>query len=461
MKMDILYYSTNSNSNPVFLKQAILMGQAPDRGLFMPDTIPEMNIHEISSFRDMNYSNIAFTVMNKFLSREVPEAQLRKMTKEVYCFDVPLKKVQENLHIMWLDQGPSASFKDFAVGFMARLIDYLTDKKLVVLVATSGDTGGAVAHAFNALSKISVVILFPKQEITTLQRKQMTTVGKNIKAVAVKGKFDDCQVIVKQALSDPHLKDLNLTSANSINLGRLLPQAVYYFYAHSRVARENEKVVFSVPSGNFGDLIGGLIAKKMGLPVKRFIVAVNENDEFVKFLETGNYEPIRPSRKCLSSAMNVGHPSNLARLIDLYGGQMDEKGHLNKKPDLSKIRKDMYAVSTDDNETKKIIKKVYQKYNIILEPHGAVAWAGIVKYLKDTGDESPLILLETAHPAKFTKELHKLGIHPELPDSMKNLENKHEIDNYEMDNRYNSFKEFLRLLDSKQYHSHPQMLLST
>ena len=410
----------------------------------MPCIIPKLDIITISSFKDLSYADIASVVTGRFLSEEMPEYQKRRIAEKAYNFDVPIEIIHSNCYVLRLDQGPSASFKDFASRFMAHLMNYFSENKLLVLVATSGDTGGAVAQAFYDQSQVDVVITFPINEVSPRQRKQMTTLGENITSIAVRGKFDDCQALVKKAFSDFQLKDLNLTSANSINFARLLPQLVYYFYAYSRVCKKSERVIFSVPSGNFGNLVSGLIAKRMGLPVKIFIVAVNKNDEFVKFLETGIYEPIQSSIKCMSNAMNVGHPSNLARLIDLYGGQMDESGLLIKLPDLGKIKRDMFAISIDDNETRKVIKNIYKKHRKILDPHGAVAWAGAQKYLKKNNEKCPVISLETAHPGKFPEELNKMGIFPQLPDSMKGLDEKREISSQVITNSYDSFKTLLK-----------------
>ena len=282
------------------------------------------------------------------------------MLQDAYNYEVPVEKVYDGKYVLRLDRGPTCSFKDFAARLMGRLIQYFLrqeGKEILILTATSGDTGSAVAHAFFGLDNIKVVVLFPEKEVTERQRRQMTTLGKNVFPLAVEGKFDDCQALVKQAFADPDLKGLNLSSANSINIGRLLPQAVYYFYAHSRVAPQGEAVVFSVPSGNFGDLMGGLIALKMGLPVHKYVVATNENDEFPNFMKTGIYEPIRPSKNCISNAMNVGHPSNLARLFSLYGGQMDETGRVSRQPDLQAMRRELYAVSITDEETRNTIRR--------------------------------------------------------------------------------------------------------
>lgn len=443
----IKYYSTNRNSELVSFKEALLNGQAPDKGLYMPNYIPEISLPEIRLMKDMPYWEVAFNVINKFLKEDIPENELKRITKEAYNYDVPLEKVIEKVYIMRLDCGPTASFKDFAARMIARLMQFYLEKEekqLLILVATSGDTGSAIANAFYGLKNLRVVVLFPAKEISERQRKQMTTLGENITAVAVDGKFDDCQAIVKQAFVDSELGYLNLSSANSINFGRLLPQTVYYFYAYSKLAKEDEEIIFSVPSGNFGNLMGGLIAKKMGLPVYKFIAAVNENDEFPRFLKTGKYQLIKPSRNCISNAMNVGHPSNLARLIDLYGGQMDEKGEIQKMPDIDLIKKDIFSTSISDDETKTTMKNVYQKYKIILEPHGAVGWAGLKRFLSQTKSSSLSVSLETAHPAKFPEELRKvLDIEPGIPKSMEGLENKKEtFENISSD--YKEFKQFLK-----------------
>ena len=447
----ILYRSTNKNSEIVDFKYAVLKGQAPDYGLYMPTVIPTFTEDEINSFKSKEYYEIAYQVLYKFLENEIDSKTLIEMVKKAYNFDVPLEKINEKLYILYLDSGPTASFKDFAARFMAEVMEYLAIKEnlnLTVLVATSGDTGGAIANAFLDKENIKVVILFPLEEITEVQRRQMTTLNKNIIPIGLKGKFDDCQSMVKIAFNDPDLKFLNLTSANSINISRLLPQSVYYFYAFSKL--NLNKITFSVPSGNFGNLMGGVIAKKMGLPVKKFIVAVNENDEFPIFLKTGEYKPVIPSRKCSSNAMNVGHPSNLARLIDLYGGWIyDERnkdgkviryGVLKEKPDMEKLREDFVSFSIKDEEVEETIKKYYKNYKIILDPHGAV---GITAFEKSNIDE-PVISIETAHPGKFPEVIKKvLGIEPEIPATLKSLLSKEEKFKV-IENNYIEFKNFLK-----------------
>ena len=278
---------------------------------------------------------------------------------------------------MRLDQGPTASFKDFAARMMARLMNHFLSSEnshYTILTATSGDTGSAVASAFHGLSSIDVVILFPSGEVSETQRRQMTTLKGNIRVIAIDGKFDDCQMLVKKAFLDPSLSDIPLTSANSINIGRLLPQSVYYFYAWSRLGRN--PVIFSVPSGNYGNLMGGIIAREMGLPVKRFIISTNDNNEVPEYLKTGIYNIISPSKNCISSAMNVGHPSNLARIVALYGGIMNESGTILKSPNLAAMRNDFFGISVSDEITRETIASCYKKHGILLEPHGAVAWKG-------------------------------------------------------------------------------------
>ncbi|MBD3350315.1 MAG: threonine synthase, partial [Candidatus Lokiarchaeota archaeon] len=365
--MGIPFYSTNHKAAKTNIRDAILTGQAPDKGLYMPSNIPKLTDEELDSLRDKNYSEIAKIVTGKLLQEYVPEAVLIRLCDDAYDFEIPIEKVFDHNYLMRLDKGPTASFKDFAARLMARLMNYFLEqqgRRLLILTATSGDTGGAVSDAFYRQGNVDMVVLYPKDEISERQRKQMTTLGENVTAIGIDGKFDDCQAMVKGAFADPDLKSLNLSSANSINFARLLPQTVYYFYAYMKLtSTNNQRVIFSVPSGNFGDLMGGLIAYNMGLPVLKFIAAVNENDEFPKFLKTGEYQKISPSKNCLSSAMNVGHPSNLARLIDLYGGQMDELGNLNKKPDMKLLRKDIASISVSDEITKKTIKEVYETYN--------------------------------------------------------------------------------------------------
>lgn len=449
--MDIKYLSTNKNSPEVSFKDALFKGLAPDGGLYMPNMIPELSGRELRSIYGKKYWEIAALIFNKFIGDDIPEEQINFLCEDAYNYPVPLEKITGTKHVLRLDRGPTASFKDFAARMMARLMSYYQSEKnneLVILTATSGDTGSAIASAFYGLQGIRVIVLFPRDEVTILQRKQMTTLGQNVQVIAVDGKFDDCQAMVKQAFMDKDLQSMNLTSANSINIGRLIPQTVYYFHAYSKLkSNDGNGMLFSVPSGNFGDLMGGLIAKQMGLPVKKFICATNANDEFPQFLKTGIYEKIEPSRNCISSAMNVGHPSNLARLVSLYGGQMDERGYIHKMPDLKGVRNDIHAVSISDNTTRMNILSAYEDYNLLLEPHGAVGWAGLNDYVETTGDAETLsVVLETAHPAKFPEEIvNILNFAPDIPNTLSGLEKKSEI-YISIENSYERFKEFLKEL---------------
>jgi threonine synthase len=290
----IKYYSTNQLAEPVSFGEALLQGQAPDRGLYMPDHIPLLDRTQLESFSKMSYPEIANEVLSAFLKDEIPQETLHALVFDAYNYAVPLEHVYERKYVMRLDQGPTASFKDFAARMMGRLMNHFLEKsgrELLILTATSGDTGSAIANAFYGLNNIKVLILFPEKEVTSRQRKQMTTLGKNVKVIAIDGKFDDCQAMVKQAFADPDLIGLNLSSANSINIGRLLPQSVYYFYAWAKLRNSNDdKPVFVIPSGNFGDMMGGMIAWRMGLPVKQMVIAVNENDEFPIFLKNGQIQ---------------------------------------------------------------------------------------------------------------------------------------------------------------------------
>jgi threonine synthase len=446
------YYSTNLKSKGASFREALLKGLAPDGGLYLPASFPLLNRNKLSEFSEKKYYEIAFSVLNELIGDEINDSDLMDLCRDAYHFEVPLEMVHNRIYIMRLDQGPTASFKDFAARMMSRLMQHflaLGNQHLTILTATSGDTGSAVASAFYGLKNIKVIIHYPEKEVSAMQRKQMTTLDDNISVIAIDGKFDDCQRLVKQAFVDPSLSWIPLSSANSINIGRLLPQSVYYFYAWSRLAHNiDEKVIFSVPSGNFGNLMGGLIAMQMGLPVQKFIISTNENDEVPEFLKNGIYKSIAPSKNCISSAMNVGHPSNLARIVALYDGMMDEKGAILREPDMIRMRKDLFGISVTDYETRVTIFEAFRNYGIVLEPHGAVAWRGIVEYLAlNNTVEAERILaisLETAHPAKFPEELRRIiNIEPPLPDSLAGIDKKEE--NWvSMENNYEMLRSFIK-----------------
>jgi threonine synthase len=432
------YYSTNREVPEVDLAQALMQGQAGDRGLFLPTSVPVMTRELLSNARDMSYPDLAAAVLGPYADGVFSRDALEEICHEAYNFDVPIEKVTGQSWVMRLDRGPTASFKDFAARFMGLALGRLVRERntdLLILTATSGDTGSAVAHAFLGVEGIQVLVLFPREEVSDRQRKP------------VEGKFDECQALVKRAFADPDLTDLNLSSANSINIGRLLPQSVYYVYSASRLAdiAGGEGVVFSVPSGNFGDLMGGVLAFRGGLPVSRFVVATNSNDEVPRFFASGVYKKIDPSLVCISNAMNVGHPSNLARLVALYGGWMDEVGTLHSAPDLEAVNRDFYGISISDDETRATIGRVFRDYGVMLEPHGAVGWAGLTEYLGENPDTASRtsISLETAHPAKFPEEIRAItGQDPVLPPSLEGLDEREEVFG-EMDLDYARFKNHL------------------
>jgi len=432
MGSEVRFRSTNRTGSPVTLSDALLTGQAPDQGLFLPERFPRLSAEELVGLAGLPYPRVAFEVLRRYLDDELTEAVLEAICEDAYDFEVPLERVHGRRHLLRLDRGPTASFKDFAARWMGRALGYLVRSRgsapLVILTATSGDTGSAVAQAFAGVEGISVVVLFPVDEVSDRQRKQMTTVGGNVTTIGVEGKFDDCQAMVKTAFSDPELAHIQLSSANSINIGRLLPQSVYYVWAWLQLAdvAAGETVVFSVPCGNFGDLCGGLLAARAGLPVSRFVVATNANDEVPIFFETGEYAKLVPSRVCISNAMNVGHPSNLARLVDLYGGHLDETGRMLAPPDMEALRRELWSTSVDDAATRATISAAWREHSVLLEPHGAVGWAGLQRFLGD--DESTLaVSLETAHPAKFPDEIRALtGVDPELPPALADLDQRPE-----------------------------------
>jgi threonine synthase len=442
----MLYTSTNRRTPEVTLAEALMQGLAPDKGLYLPVTIPSFAPGELVSLQDKPYPEIAAAVLGKFTVGVFPASSVEEMCRLAYDFEIPIEQVESGKYVMRLDRGPTASFKDFAGRMMGQMFGALrrnSTSRLVILTATSGDTGSAVAHAFFKIPKIQVMVLFPQAEVSNRQRKQMTTLGGNITAIAVDGKFDDCQALVKRAFADETLRHIQLTSANSINIGRLLPQIVYYVYASVRLARNGEPVIFSVPSGNFGDMMGALLASRMGVPTERIIVATNSNDEVPRFLETGCYQKIVPSRRCISNAMNVGHPSNFARVVALFGGWMDETGIVREMPDMARLKKELWATGVDDDDARRTIQEAWKLHRLLLEPHGAVGWLGLERYLDENPSSSIAIAVETAHPAKFPEEIEQLlGFSPAVPSSLAEVERKEER-YLTMQADYEAFHEYL------------------
>ena len=405
------YYSTKNKYNFVDFRTAVLKGIADDGGLFMPEDIPELSRSTIETITSFSLQEIGMEVLSKFAGN-IEQSALRKIIETAINFNAPVKILSEKLSILELFHGPTLAFKDFGARFLANALAYFNkdeDKKLIILVATSGDTGSAVANSFYGKEGIKVGLLYPSGMVSQIQEKQLTTMGKNIKAFEIAGTFDDCQRLVKTAFLDTDIKSkFNLSSANSINIARLLPQSLYYFYAYGRINKNLgiRDVIFTVPSGNFGNLTAGLIAGEMGLPVHRFIAAVNSNTVFAEYLQDGKYNP-RPAKKTLSNAMDVGDPSNFVRIEALFG------------KDLNRIRNRIYSESANDHETVSTIQSVYKEYNYIIDPHGAVGFSADSKYRKLNKGVPHSIVLETAHPAKFADCVEPaLNMKIEMPDRL-------------------------------------------
>lgn len=384
-------YISTKNPNSLFdMRQAVLHGLAPDGGLFMPVKINQLSKTVLRDFKDSTFQQIAFQIARQFLD-SVPKMDLQDIIDRTITFDAPLVKLGEQLSVMELFHGPTLAFKDFGARFLSEMVNYYTkdsEKEILILVATSGDTGSAVAHGFYGHERIKVMLLYPGGKISKIQEQQLTILGKNIQAFEVEGTFDDCQKMVKNAFLDPEInKKYSMTSANSINIARLLPQSFYYFYAWAQSGSEDE-IIFSVPCGNFGNLTAGILAWKMGLPVKKFIAAVNSNRVFTRFLETGNFKPQQAVRT-LSNAMDVGLPSNFERILHIFGHNTDA------------IRDQIVSFSISDDQTRIGMKEVYRNFNYLIDPHGAVGYMAYKQYIKQTGPDCQSVILETAHPAKF------------------------------------------------------------
>ena len=386
------YYSTNKQASEASLEEAVVKGLAVDRGLFMPFVIHSLPESFYEEIENLSFQEIAYRVADAFFGEDVPADTLKQIVYDTLNFDVPLVKVNEQIYSLELFHGPTLAFKDVGGRFMARLLGYFIrkegKKQVNVLVATSGDTGSAVANGFLGVEGIHVYVLYPKGKVSEIQEKQFTTLGKNITAIEVDGTFDDCQALVKSAFMDQDLNEhLQLTSANSINVARFLPQAFYYFYAYAQLKRAGKATqsVVCVPSGNFGNITAGLFGKRMGLPIKRFIAANNRNDIFYQYLQTGVYAP-RPSIATIANAMDVGDPSNFARVLDLYGGNHEA------------ICADISGATYTDEQIADTMKEVWSKEHYLLDPHGACGYRALSEGLQpgETG-----IFLETAHPAKF------------------------------------------------------------
>ncbi len=430
------YYSTNRNTPSVTLKEAVIKGLASDKGLFMPERIEKFETDFFENIQNLSFQEIAFEVAQKFFSEDVDETSLKEIVYDTLQFDCPVVKITENIWSLELFHGPTLAFKDVGARFMARLLNYFlfgNDNHVHVLVATSGDTGSAVANGFLGVEGIYVHVLYPKGKVSKIQESQFTTPGQNITALEVDGTFDDCQHLVKTAFSDRELnKKLLLTSANSINVARFLPQAFYYFNAYARLKDQgilqNKELVISVPSGNFGNLTAGLFAREMGLPVAHFLAANNENDVVYEYLKTGNYTP-RPSVETIANAMDVGAPSNFARILDLYS-------HSHKK--ISSVLK---GFRYSDVQIRETIKKIYSQFGYLCDPHGACAYQALEEFM-NSGQAG--VFFETAHPAKFTETVEAVVGENNVPMPAKLAEfMKGESKNVSLDNDFQSFRNYL------------------
>ena len=426
------FYSTNKKSPAVDFREATIRGQAPDRGLYFPEQVPLLPQTFISQLKNMSKEDIAFNVIKPYVAESIPDEVLNGIVSETVNFEFPLRKVTDSMYSLELFYGPTMAFKDVGARFMSRCLGYFSrdrKEKVYVLVATSGDTGSAVANGFYGVEGVEVVILYPSGKVSAVQEKQLTTLGKNIHSLEVDGTFDDCQKMVKQAFADHELSGkLFLTSANSINVARWLPQQFYYFYALQQWQYEQLPVI-AVPSGNFGNICAGLIAFNSGLPVKHFIAACNANDVVPQYFNHGEYHP-KPAKATISNAMDVGDPSNFVRILELFNNEF------------STIKNLISSYSISDDETRKTILDVKNRYNYLLDPHGAVAYASLKQFLAENKNDKG-IFLETAHPIKFydvVEPLTKENI--EIPDGLKELMNRKKVST-KISTYYTEFKEFL------------------
>ena len=409
------YYSLNNSSPLTSFKKAVQNGIAPDRGLYFPEKITPISKDFINNISDYSNEEIAYEVIKQFIGDEIPVTNLKEIIKKTISFDFPVVNLDENIGSLELFHGPTMAFKDVGARFMSQCLEYFNQNKtedITVLVATSGDTGGAVASGFLNAIGVQVVILYPKGKVSEIQEKQLTTLGNNITALEVDGVFDDCQEMVKSAFLDKNISR-NLTSANSINVARWLPQMFYFFFAYKQVSKKYKDIIFSVPSGNFGNICAGLLAQKLGLPIKHFIASTNINDTVPKYLINEVYDP-KPSKATISNAMDVGNPSNFIRIQELF----------NKN--LSSLKKSFSSYSFSDDETKIMMKSIHDKFNYISEPHGVIGYLGLKKYGLKTNEFG--VFLETAHPVKFLEVVEEtLKVDVEIPSQIKEVMSREKV----------------------------------
>lgn len=429
----MLFYSTENKNLRIGLREAILKGLADDNGLFMPETMPALSSDTLRKLPDLSFHELAWQLSAPYVVNELGEKALKDMIEEAFNFEVPLIPVQKDLFSLELFHGPTLAFKDFGARFLARLLGHFTQdlgQEVTILVATSGDTGSAVANGFLGVPGVRVFVLYPSGLVSPSQEKQFTTLGKNITALEVKGTFDDCQRLVKQAFMDADLRQaMKLTSANSISLGRLIPQMFYYGWGAARLISSGKKIIASVPSGNFGNLTAGLMAKRMGIPIEYFIAATNVNDIVPVWLETGSYKP-RASVATIANAMDVGNPSNFARILDLYNN------------DHEAVCRDINGFRYTNEQIRNIMRACYGETGYILDPHGATGYESLRIMLKNhPGFQG--FFAETAHPAKFADTVEEtLNIKLPIPEKLQEFIRR-EKKSLPMSNLFNDFKEFL------------------
>ena len=435
------FYSTNDPNHRVSVKEAIFRGLPADKGLYMPDRIEPLPARFFDRLSSMSFAEIGFWVSRQLLGTEIPDRKLRKIVEDTLSFPAPVVSLDEQKFVLELFHGPSLAFKDFGARFMSRLMHHYndSDQLLTILVATSGDTGGAVAAGFYDTPGIEVVILYPSGKVSDLQEKQLTTLGKNIRAIEVDGSFDDCQALVKQAFLDEELRGaLRLSSANSINISRLIPQAFYYFEAVKQLG-PGDPVAFCVPSGNFGNLTAGMLAKQLGLPISHFIAATNANDVVPAFLNTGSYTT-RPSVATLSNAMDVGAPSNFARMANLYG-HLNGYDHPTEEV-YQQMRSEVSGYAFTDEQTEDAVREVDARFGYTIDPHGAVGYLALKEWQRDH-PHTRGIILETAHPSKFLPDMERILQRPvSVPERLSVLRDRKKVA-FMMEADYAAFKQYL------------------
>lgn len=417
------YFSLNNKAPKVTFKEAVINGLAPDRGLYFPEHITPISKEIIENIGKYSNEEIAYEAIKQFVGDEIPSTILKEIIGETINFDFPVVSIDDNIGTLELFHGPTMAFKDVGARFMARCLGYFNknnEEQVTVLVATSGDTGGAVANGFLGVKGVNVVILYPSGKVSNIQEKQLTTLGQNITALEVNGVFDDCQDMVKTAFLDDGISR-TLTSANSINVARWLPQMFYFFFAYKQVYKKHKDIVFSVPSGNFGNICAGIMAQKLGLPIKHFVASTNVNDTVPNFMEDGKYNP-KPSKPTISNAMDVGNPSNFIRIQQLFNNNFEE------------LKATFSSYSFSDEETRSTMKTIYKNSNYIADPHGAVGYLGLKKHQLQKDEYG--IFLETAHPVKFLDVVEEtLNVSVEIPEQIKSIIDREKsairIDKYE------------------------------